>query len=102
MCALDENNSFAQQLYFLSGLLCVSPPLSCMRVVVNDVTLTVWKNIVMRATSNRLDTAVPPLVRNAVKQRNKESKPKMLEISHESFQSSVFHMSVPFSLKSRT
>lgn len=70
-----------------------------MRVIVNDVTATVWKNTVLRATSKRLDIAVSHLLRNAVKQRNKETKPKMLEISHASFQSSVFHMSVPFSPK---
>lgn len=63
------------------------------------LTATVWKNTVLRASSNRLDVdiAVSLVLRNAVKQRNRETKSKMLEISQAPFQSSVFPMSVPFS-----
>lgn len=92
--------------HFLNSCICLSclpsvcPPFSCMRVIVN--TTTVWKNTVTRATFNRLDIAVSHLLRNAGKQRNKETKPKMLKISHASFQSSMFHRSVSFSLKWHT
>lgn len=65
------------------------------------LTTTVWKNTVLRANSNTLgidiDIAVSLLLRNAVKQRNRETKAKMLETSQVPFQSSVFPMSVPFS-----
>lgn len=38
---------------------CVSPSFSCIEVIVNDVTATVWKNTVRRGTSNKLDIACP-------------------------------------------
>lgn len=61
---------------YLSCLPCVSPPSSCQKIVVNYVTATVWKNTVRRGTSDKLDIALPHLLRNAAKQRNKETKQK--------------------------
>lgn len=54
----------------------MSPPSSCQKIVVNDVTATVWKNTVRRGTSDKLHIALPHLLRNAAKQRNKETTKK--------------------------
>lgn len=53
---------------------CVSPSFSCIEVIVNDVTATVWKNTVRRGTSNKLDIACPIYwgCSQAKEQRNKQ------------------------------